>query len=70
MPQMVFFVLSVQRILPGRVQHGQLLPGHAGNEGQVAPPGVQGQQLAVGIVKLERGVGALRPGDVPQVPVK
>ena len=26
MPQMVFFVLSVQRILPGRVQHGQLLP--------------------------------------------
>ena len=58
----------LDQIFSGGVGHGQLLPGHAGNEGQVAPPGVQGQQLAVGIVKLERGVGALRPGDVPQVP--
>ena len=68
MPQMVFFVLSVQRILPGRVQHGQLLPGHAGHHCDVAAAGADGQRPAVCIVEDKSGIGPLRPCDVPQPP--
>ena len=68
MPQMVFFVLSVQRILPGRVQHSQLLPGHAGHHCDVAAAAADGQRPAVCIVEDKSGIGSLRPCDVPQPP--